>query len=610
MGYREAGRTEDREILGLRDAMEHRGPDDAGLWISDDSRTGLGHRRLSIIDLSESGQQPMTDASGRWRLVFNGEIYNFHDLRRELEEAGYEFHSTSDTEVVLHGFRAWGVGVLDRLRGMFAFALHDSEKRETLLARDPLGIKPLYVLDDGKRLLFASEVQALRSVCDAGDLDPEALASYLLWGSIAPPRTLYTRIRALPAGSWLRVSDDRVEGPTAYFALEDCFGRSEDMDEEESAEALRNALIDSTRHHLVSDVPVGAFLSGGVDSSALVGLMTAGGTASVRTVTLALDDASLDESALARQAAQQYGTDHREIPIRIDEIRERMPQAVRALDQPSVDGVNTYFVSEAAVRAGLKVAVSGVGGDELFGGYGTFSSIPRINRIHRWLCPVPPFQPLLDGASALIDTLPRSSRASRLSLMLRYGGSPTGAYTAARAIQTPSEVRTLLSPQLADAVEAADPARELTARLAANAVPEPERVSALEFRQYLQTQLLRDTDAVSMRHSLEVRTPLVDRDLLLAVARVPAHHRLAGPAKRRLREAPSPPVPETLWNRQKQGFTLPFDAWFRNGGLPDELPEHPWLRGDSLRAVRNGFRAGHLHFSRLWLLTVLREFLD
>ncbi len=604
------GTVERAALMRLREAQRHRGPDDEGLWISEDRRTGLGHRRLSILDLSPRGRQPMTTPDGRLRVVFNGELYNFRELRRELGAAGHEFVTTADTEVLLHGWRAWGLGLLDRLRGMFAFALHDAERREMLLARDPLGIKPLYYAEVGGLLAFASEVQALRETFGAGGLDPEGVASFLLWGSVAPPRTFYRAIRALPAGSWLRVSEAGLEGPRTFWRLEDAFGRIEPMDAVESEARLREALVDSVRHHLVSDVPVGAFLSGGVDSSALVGLLAELHAGPVRTVTLSFDVAELDEARLAAEAARLYRTEHHEVKIGIEDARERIPEAVRALDQPSVDGINTYFVSEAAVRAGLKVAVSGVGGDELFGGYDGFARIPSIRGVHDRLARVPGLQPALPLLGRALEGLPRSRRGAKLARALRYGGSDVGAYFVERGLFSPREARALLTPELADAVDACEAGTELAARLRLEDLAPEERVSALEMRQYLQVQLLRDTDATSMRHSLEVRTPLVDRELLRAACRVPAALRRSGPAKRLLRVAPRPPVPDALWNRRKQGFTLPFDQWLRTGGIPIDLPAHPWLRADAVRAVARDFERGRVHFSRLWALLVLRPFLE
>jgi asparagine synthase (glutamine-hydrolysing) len=596
--------VDEAELLRLRDAQAHRGPDDAGAWFSPDGRMALGHRRLSIIDLSPAGHQPMGTPDGGLQIVFNGEIYNFRALRSELEQRGFVFRSNSDTEVILHGYRAWGVQVFDKLRGMFALGLWDAEARELVLARDPLGIKPLYYADTAERVCFASEVQALRAVVDDGGIDVEGLARYLVWGSIPAPRTLYGHIRALPAGHYVRVRPGGMDAPVAYYRLEEVFGTSRAMSSNEGRERLVDALRDTAAAHLVSDVPVGAFLSGGVDSSALVGLLTASDV-QLRTVTLGFDVDHLDESALAREAAELYGSDHREVPIRVDEIRDSMPDAIRALDQPSVDGVNTYFVSQAAVAAGLKVAVSGVGGDELFGGYGTFERVPRILELRRRARKWP--RPVLAAAAHAADWLPGGRVASRVSKALRHGHDETGAYFAERSLLTAAEVRRLLSPDVAEAVDGA--VDELRARVDVTAMPHDERVSALEFAQYLGSQLLRDSDAVSMRHSLEVRTPLVDRELLARACLVPPDVRRSGPAKRQLREAPEQPVPEALWNRPKQGFTLPFDHWLKSGGIELRLPKHDLLRPAALRSLERHFRGGRVHFSRVWQLHVLAEFL-
>lgn len=596
----------------LRDAQRHRGPDDAGSWIADDGSVGLAQRRLSIIDLSSGGHQPMTTEDGQLQVVFNGEIYNYKEVRAILKERGHRFRTESDTEVLLHGYREWGLGLLHRLGGMFAFALYDAKTKETLIARDPLGIKPLYYAraNQGHRLLFASEIQALRKVIDDGGADPEGIATFLSWGSIAPPRTLYRHIRALPAGSWMRWTSKGLDGPHAYWTLESEFGREEKMDWPEASERLREALVDSARRHTIADVPVGAFLSGGVDSVALVGLLSETHPDPIRTVTLAFDDASLDESALARQAAALYNAQHSEIPIRVDEIRDRMPDAIRSLDQPSIDGVNTYFVSEAAARAGLKVAISGVGGDELFGGYLSFSRIPRMLSVRNSLGRLPGVDRLLVNPDPWLERTTRGRRLPKLMRALVYGKEEAGAYYTERGLFSPPEIRSLLAPEVAGAVDACEPRQSLTQRLALDSIPPEERISALEIRQYLQVQLLRDTDATSMRHSLEVRTPLVDLELLRAATLVPARFRRAGPAKRALREAPNVAVPDAVWNRRKQGFTLPFETWLREGSIPSAPARHPFIRPDAQDSIARAVASGQLHWSRLWALIVLGEFLD
>ena len=282
-----------REALqAMGDAQRHRGPDDEGQWTSPDGRIGLGHRRLSIVDLSPLGHQPMATREGRFHIVYNGEIYNYQSLRKDLEACGYEFVSQSDTETLLHGYREWGVGLLDRVRGMFAFVIYDAETHETFLARDSMGIKPLYYSDNGSRVAFASEVGALKRVVEDHEIDPEGVASFLSWGSVAPPRTLHRAIRAMPPASWMKIRRGHPPGePEIYYCLEDEFGSPDKMDEHEAADALRLALVDSVRHHMIADVPVGAFLSGGVDSSSLVGLMAELHDGPVRTITLSMDAA-------------------------------------------------------------------------------------------------------------------------------------------------------------------------------------------------------------------------------------------------------------------------------------------------------------------------------
>ncbi|MAE94842.1 MAG: asparagine synthase (glutamine-hydrolyzing) [Deltaproteobacteria bacterium] len=608
--YRDDAPVDPRALDEMGRIQRHRGPDDAGTWVSPDRRAGFSHQRLAIVDLSPSGHQPMLTSDGLFCIAYNGEIYNYPKLREELIRLGHPFLSTSDTEVILNGYREWGIEVLDRLRGMFAFALYDVERRETLLARDPMGIKPLYYSDDGQRVAFASEVQTLKQVVRDHEPDPEGVASFLSWGSIPAPRTLHRAIRALPPASWMRIGPDRMGEPQVYYHLEQDLGEPEPMGADQAAQWIREALLDSVSHHMIADVPVGAFLSGGVDSSALLGLMAEIHDGPICTTTLAMEVEDLDEAELAKQAARLYCSDHREIPMTIDLARERIPLALRSLDQPSIDGINTYLVAEATVAAGLKVAVSGVGGDELFGGYETFKVIPRIEEGHALLSRLPGGTAFARGAATMIRRLPRGPNLSRVARALASGLGTASAYFATRGLFFPHEVRGLLAPAVRDAAEATSPVAELETRVRLQDLSPDERISAIEMRQYLQCQLLRDADAMAMRHSLEVRTPLVDRDLLRALARVPAPLRQAGPAKKWLREAPRPAVPDDLWARKKQGFTLPFDHWLRAGGIDATLPDHPLLDRAGLLGVKRDFDKGQVSWSRLWALIVLREFLN
>ena len=597
------------ELERLRDLQSHRGPDDAGIWLSPDQRIGLAHRRLSIIDLSSRGHQPMQSDNGRFCITYNGEIYNHRGLRKELEGKGFRFLSDSDTEVILHGYREWGSEVVQRLRGMFAFAIWDTERQEIFLARDPLGIKPLFYSDAGGRTSFASEPRALVSSLNRVDLDAQGIASFLLWGSIPSPHSLYANIRSLEPGSWLRISLAGKREEQTYWHIEDAFATQDRIADVDPDAALTAALRDSVRHHLVSDVPVGAFLSGGVDSAALVGLLAEMRPGSIETITLGFDDPELDESELARTAANLYGTRHHEIRLRLEDVRDRIPAAIEAMVQPTIDGINTYFVSEAAVAAGLKVAVSGIGGDELFGGYDSFRWIPRILRFHSRMRVFPGLAPAARRIARGCEGLDVSRSLARASRLLAHGATPFGAYFSTRGLFSPTEIGQLIDREFFDDLTKIDPCRWLESRVDLSRIREGDWVSALELRQYMQSQLLRDTDVASMAHSLEVRTPLVDRDLLTAVARVPAEARFAGRAKRALRNAPAHPLPASLWNRKKKGFTLPFDQWIRSGKLDLTLPDHPAFDQKALQRVRIGFESGRVHWSRYWALLVLGQYL-
>src|SRR5262249_53553099 len=352
--------------------MIKRGPDGAGLWISDDRRIGLAHRRLAIIDLSDAGAQPMATADGIVRIVFNGEIYNYGELRERLEAKGFEFRSKSDTEVLLYLYQEYSSGMVEHLRGMYAFAIYDSRKKGLLLARDPYGIKPLYYADDGATIRVASQVKALLK---GGQIhtttEPAGHVGFFLWGHVPEPYTLYRGIRALPAGTTLWIDAQGHKEAKQFFSLTDELAKASQLSakltKEEIHERLRTVLLDTVRHHLVADVPVGVFLSAGMDSGTLTGLAKEVTNTDLRTITLGFKEFQgtiNDEVPLAEQVAQQYGTSHQTCWMTQEHFRKERDAILEAMDQPSIDGVNTYFVSKAAAESGLKVALSGLGGDE------------------------------------------------------------------------------------------------------------------------------------------------------------------------------------------------------------------------------------------------------
>jgi len=401
-------------LLRTREHMSKRGPDAVGEWISVDQRAGLGHRRLSIIDLSEAGAQPMASAGGDLVVTFNGEIYNYGELRRALIAQGRVFRSHSDTEVLLHLYELKGPEMVHDLRGMFAFAIWDERRRGLFLARDPYGIKPLYYADDGWTFRCASQVKALLAGGGVSkDPEPAGEVGFYLFGSVPEPFTMFREIRPVPAGCTLWVDSVGAHEPKRYHSIAQVYcdveaeARKRGSNSSGALEAFRGALIDSVRHHLVADVPVGAFLSSGIDSSSLVGLMRDAGQRDIQTVTLTFQEyagTADDEAPLAAEVAREYGTRHTTRVVGESEFKADLPRILEAMDQPTIDGVNTWFVSKAASELGLKVAISGLGGDELFGGYPSFRDIPQWVRLFALPSRVPFLGRLSRASSSLAAT--------------------------------------------------------------------------------------------------------------------------------------------------------------------------------------------------------------
>ena len=365
-------------ILRLNDLQRRRGPDGAGLWSSDDNRVVLGHRRLAIIDTGSSGAQPMSDATGRWVISFNGEIYNYRALRQELERLGRVFHTNSDTEVLINAVAQWGEAALRKLRGMYAFALWDSLERELWLARDPYGIKPLYVAANEGTIWFASQARPL-ALCAPVDTrrDAAALTGFYLWGHVPEPFSWWAGVRMFPAGHVQRIrAGQALTNPVAFARVQDSYlSRAA---KPLAPGELRALMLNSVRHHMVSDVPVGVFLSAGIDSNVIAALAAELGT-ELRTVTLAFEEYAGtpdDEAPLAEAAAKLLRSDHVTVRIGRREFEALLDDFLGCMDQPTIDGLNTYLISRAAAQQGLKVALSGLGGDELFGGYPSFRQIP------------------------------------------------------------------------------------------------------------------------------------------------------------------------------------------------------------------------------------------
>ncbi|MDP2829670.1 MAG: asparagine synthase (glutamine-hydrolyzing) [Sulfuricellaceae bacterium] len=597
--HRVAGPIDRDELRQMRDAMVARGPDGKGEWYSPNSRVGFAHRRLSIIDLSEQGAQPMESEDGKLVVSFNGEIYNYKALRTQLEAKSYRFQSNSDTEVLLHLYAEMGMEMLHELRGMFAFVLWDARQGKLFLARDPYGIKPLYYADDGWCIRAASQVKALLA---GGKLsrehEPAGLAGFYLFGTVPEPWTLYRGIQALPAGHYLQVDDAGVSEPIGWCNVASIFVEASQtglaFSKDDAVAEIHAALQESVKAHLVADVPVGLFLSSGIDSGALAGLVK-DQNQPVEAVTLGFSEyvgTADDEVPLAQEIAQHYGVRHHVHRVGQQEFARHLPSILAAMDQPSTDGINTWLVSQAAAMQGWKVALSGVGGDELLGGYPSFHDIPHW--VRRFAIPsmIPflgtAFYKVASRLSAIASPhAPNSSLTNpKFAGMLKYGGTYAGAYLLRRGLFLPEELPTVMGEELArEGLRRLQPMAYLNQQLAgasqfAERAPPAMKVSALESSIYMRNQLLRDSDWAGMAHSLEIRTPLVDIDLLKKVAPLLTALR-PGDGKHALASAPSQSLPEHIRNRPKTGFTVPVNQWLQQDKNLDAWKQIPALRQPS-----------------------------
>ena len=541
------------QMASLRKALAHRGPDDSGLWRSPSGAAHLMHTRLAILDLSQSGNQPMHTRDGRFTITFNGEIYNYKELRQELAAAEASFSSESDTEVLLHLYQRHGPGMVERLRGMFAFCIWDELEQCAFLARDPMGIKPLYysLATDGS-LVFASELKALRrSGLVSDQLNGGALVAYFETGSVPEPWTLLQNVFQMEAGCWMLWREGRLK-QHAYWQLQ--FGGDE-IEGEEAVHSIRTALLDSVRHHFVSDVPVGIFLSGGIDSTALLALSQAAGFSGIKTFSIGVDDQALDESGVARETARHFGSEHHEMQLSGSTAEQSFAEFLHCGDQPSIDGFNTYTVSRFARHCGMKVVLSGLGGGEMFGGYPSFSAVPKLARFSRMAGYAPPVAGLLGD---LLERFGKTARVRRLGTMF---GRPPGIQSAYRAFRSTFSLESARTLTQRYVTELPEEAPDYDPGMRNSPGNDLDQVSKLEISRYMRNQLLKDSDMMSMAHGLELRVPYVDRVLFETVARVPAAQRLR-PGKEMLLDA-VPEVPANIAQARKRGFVFPFEMWLQ-----------------------------------------------
>ncbi|WP_374248660.1 asparagine synthase (glutamine-hydrolyzing) [Thermomonas sp.] len=557
-------------------AMQARGPDGEGLW--QDGAAVLGHRRLAILDLDARAAQPMHAADGRYVIVFNGEIYNFRELRRDLVADGHVFRTESDTEVLLALFARHGEHMLPKLHGMFAFVVWDRQRQRGFAARDPYGIKPLYLARTRQGVVLASQVKALLATgLVAPEPDAEGQAGFWMLGSVPEPHTWYRTIRALPAGHCAWIDNGAVTHTACWHDIGSAWREAppQVMPDDILQERVRAALRESVDRHLVADVPVGVFLSGGIDSGALAGLMVEAGARDLHGITIAYDEfagSEQDEAPAAALIARHYGITHHVRRVGREEFLSDLPRILASMDQPSIDGINTWYASKAVAELGLKVVVSGVGGDELFQGYGIFRQLPPLTARWRALALLPGVLPLARMAGSWRARRSGNARWRHAADWLR---SLEGAWWLRRGLFAPDAMPGDALAQAA--TQGFDPRRQVWAMT--GALPGDPRLALgqIESMTYLRNQLLRDSDWASMAHGVELRTPLVDAYLLSCLQPL-LHGFKRFPGKRLLACAPANRLPDSIIQRRKTGFAIPVSRWLAEAGIAVDDGSRSWAR--------------------------------
>jgi asparagine synthase (glutamine-hydrolysing) len=677
-----------QKVLSARDILAHRGPDDSGFYEScthapmqlvsakpdltgeAGSSVALAHRRLSIIDLSPAAHQPMTTEDGRFTIVFNGEIYNYADIRNQVSGIR-DLRSTSDTEVILKLFALEGPDCLNKLRGMFAFAIWDDKEKKLFAARDRFGIKPFYYLHNEKEFIFSSELKAIKYYKNGLTLSMLGMDAFLKTGSVPAPLTIYEETKALLPGHCLTIKNEELEIKN-YWTFFDLLnnqlnpvipaesGIRRDTDDrfqtswndktsrndstlkydDNAKKIIRDSLLDTINAHMVADVEVGAFLSGGIDSTAIVSLMKQTGHNKIKTISVTFPGNALDESKYSNLTAKKYETDHFEYRLEEKELIDDFDKIIDVMDQPTIDGINTYFVSKVAKAFGLKVVLSGLGGDELFGGYPSFINIPKYQRIKS----LPLAKQLMKISAGLL----KNKIPAKAIEYFKNPDAPNAEYKLIRGLFTDSELIALGWPpdsrhtSFAGMTEAGmpsfrrssesdgessfwrseDPESPSSLHYAeASSIRHPvssiqhlfplQYVSMMESTHYMRNQLLRDSDVFSMAHSLELRVPFVDHLLYGAVLLYLDSGFEKSFPKKKLVDAVGD-LPNEIAHRRKQGFTFPFEDWMRNGKMKEAINDSlmsnkmkDYFNGKALVNLQKDFENDRVHWSRVWAMNLI-----
>lgn len=608
--------TNGKATIGLMtDALAHRGPDAGNTW--NDDAVFLGHRRLSIIDLSESSNQPMSSTNDRYVIVYNGELYNYRELKLELQRVAqgsgnmpYFFRTNSDTEVILAAYQRWGTDCLSKFNGMFAFAIYDREEKSLFIARDRLGIKPLYYSLQDKQLVFASEIRSLlRSGRVEKKLDRRVLQDYFLYQTVHAPLTIIENVSMLMPGHFMIWKDGGLR-TWRYWSNE--VKKEKELSYAETCKTIEELLYAAVERRLVADVPFGAFLSGGIDSSAVVGIMSRLLSQKPDTFNVSFDESEFSEAVYAKKIAEKFNTRHHEIKLSPAQFLEQLPEALKAMDHPGGDGPNTYIVSKATKQAGITMALSGLGGDELFAGYDVFKRMIEtdkkayLNAFPQWLRSV---------SGAAVSARKRSVAGDKIrDLLSQQRISMASAYAITRKVFSDRQLSSLLH---ADKQE-----QTLQKFIASVSAPDAQHklsyVSQLEIGSYMQNVLLRDADQMSMAVALEVRVPFLDYKLVDFALSVKDDYKYPHSPKKLLIDSLKDLLPDEVVNRPKMGFTLPWKHWLKHelNSFCDEklrsFMQRDFVKEQGIKDLWNNFLKDdpRISWSRVWHLVVLENWLQ
>ena len=602
-------------LRNMLDALRHRGPDDRGeerIEVTNGPVLHLGHQRFSIIDLSASGHQPMPNDDKSVWVSTNSEIYNYKELRNELAYK-FQFHSQSDTEVLLRAYEQWGVGCLDRIVGMFSFAIWDNKREALFVARDRLGVKPLYYHIKDHQFAFASE---LRSLLASGFIDksinPTGLYHYLSFGHSKAPETIVNSVRELKPGHYLWIDKNGNWEEREYW---NPFNENESpVNEMEIHEQVRTVIEESVRCRSISDVPLGAFLSGGIDSSVVVGSLANISDDPVTTLTIGFQEKEFDESMFSQEVSDRFKTNHHLLRLDEEQLLQALPSSLSAMDQPTIDGINTYLISRSAHEVGLKVALSGLGGDELFGGYPSFQLIPKLMQRKKLF----KYIPFMKWGVGLCKRFFPTDQTTKMEHWVKGKLSGAHEYFLIRALFCQEPVTHLFADKKQARTEIEKDFQRTQNQIEQFPTDDVfNQISYLETFHYLQNMLLRDVDMMSMAHPLEVRVPFMDHRLVEMMFRLPGKEK-AGAAKHLLVDSMKSLLPDNVWQRKKMGFAFPFEMWMR-GALRPEIETvllSPLQQLDGLVSqqavanVWNDFLSGRVSWSRPWSLYVLKSWIN